>query len=655
MKTISYTQYLEKIYAGWAGKSLGGIVGAPIEGHKAFGNFQGAESFPPKLYPNDDLDIQVVWLEWMETAGTDVRSTDLARCWKEHCWYNFAEYGVFLNNYDRGILPPLSGEFNNSFYRESMGCPIRAEIWGMVNPGQPEEASRLAALDGCLDHGGLSVLAEKYWAACIALAFFEEKLEDVLLGGFQAIGKDSALYTAYEYVIELCGQYRCKGLSLKGVWLSIVRKFGNHDASKMMINFAITLAALLIGQEDFILTINTAINMGWDADCTAATAGALLGVLRGEKILPAEWLQKMGERLTCDIDVRHKESTLRDFARDTSLVGLEKMICEKKAGIIQGVPDDISQEVSRRMSGRGEPCPFEVDIEYPEDPVLYRGHPASLNIRISNKTDKTLSIDYRLEPEPHLRLTGETPCFGNLTVLPQDELRIPVHMEAIHGTIPDSNRVNGVFRTGQVTKNIFFGLAGERTWEVYGPYWDIYDRSKFTECPYRNSSENCHPAFKGCFYYLEHQHVHLDDEYLDEKALFIRPLPEEVPVICRTGSDQVPLNQVSAFDGEACYYLVREVDSASEENISLTIGSNSPFRIYSNGEKVIENLKFQSFAPRDFFYPIKAAGKKRIVVKIITAGNPIHFGMSFSVLDAVKDKRQGISYLFSGMRDRIME
>ena len=46
-----------------------------------------------------------------------LRSTDdLAEFWQDRCWYNFAEYGVFLNNVQRGIRPPLSGTWNNRFF-----------------------------------------------------------------------------------------------------------------------------------------------------------------------------------------------------------------------------------------------------------------------------------------------------------------------------------------------------------------------------------------------------------------------------------------------------------------------------------------------------------------------------------------------------------
>ena len=61
--TLNYHDYYDKVLAGWIGKSLGGLVGAPYENHKQFNQVTPETLWPTILFPNDDLDIQVVWLE----------------------------------------------------------------------------------------------------------------------------------------------------------------------------------------------------------------------------------------------------------------------------------------------------------------------------------------------------------------------------------------------------------------------------------------------------------------------------------------------------------------------------------------------------------------------------------------------------------------
>ena len=56
-------------------------------------------------------------------------------------------YGFGKTNVRKGLLPPLSGAFNNAF-GGSMGCPIRSEIWACIAPGLPLLA---------LEHGAVLV------------------------------------------------------------------------------------------------------------------------------------------------------------------------------------------------------------------------------------------------------------------------------------------------------------------------------------------------------------------------------------------------------------------------------------------------------------------------------------------------------------------
>ena len=177
MKQLEYSKYLDKVLGCWIGKSIGGVIGAPFEGHKIFGDLTPDKLWPDTIYLNDDLDIQIIWLEMMEECGSEVTHKTLAKYWRDRCWYNFCEYGAFLYNEQRGIHAPVSGDFNNSFFKESEGCPIRAEVWAMVAPGNPRLAAEYAWLDGTQDHVGDSVQAEMFWAACNAAAFLSSDLK----------------------------------------------------------------------------------------------------------------------------------------------------------------------------------------------------------------------------------------------------------------------------------------------------------------------------------------------------------------------------------------------------------------------------------------------------------------------------------------------
>ena len=66
MHELLFSQYQDHVLAGWLGKSIGGTVGACVENQKTFHNFNEDTIWPAKIVPNDDLDLQILWLEAMQ-------------------------------------------------------------------------------------------------------------------------------------------------------------------------------------------------------------------------------------------------------------------------------------------------------------------------------------------------------------------------------------------------------------------------------------------------------------------------------------------------------------------------------------------------------------------------------------------------------------
>src|SRR5688572_25330341 len=153
---LTSASFYDKVYGCWMGKNCGGTLGAPLE--KGFGE---AEPFDvwwyPKLQeggiPNDDLEMQLLWLKALEEVGPGLKAEQLAQYWLDHIGYNWDEYGYSKHNLLLGLRPPVSGYFNNAF-RDCMGCPIRSEIWACVAPGHPRIAAKYAYEDAICDHAG---------------------------------------------------------------------------------------------------------------------------------------------------------------------------------------------------------------------------------------------------------------------------------------------------------------------------------------------------------------------------------------------------------------------------------------------------------------------------------------------------------------------
>jgi len=77
---LNINDYREKVLGCWLGKNIGGTVGAPFEWKRQVNNitFYAQKDLNGSPMPNDDLDIQLLWLCAMEERGLDVTSHRLA-------------------------------------------------------------------------------------------------------------------------------------------------------------------------------------------------------------------------------------------------------------------------------------------------------------------------------------------------------------------------------------------------------------------------------------------------------------------------------------------------------------------------------------------------------------------------------------------------
>jgi hypothetical protein len=127
-------------------------------------------------------------------------------------------------------------------------------------------------------------------------------------------------------------------------------KFGGEmrDRNGYELNTAATIAALLYGDGDFVKTLITAFNYGWDADNTAATAGTIVGVMKGYK-----WMMSQGWQI---VDRYH--NTKRDKMPD------DETITSFADRVIDLAEKVIIDNGGKRTSQSGKPV-FLINLEIP--------------------------------------------------------------------------------------------------------------------------------------------------------------------------------------------------------------------------------------------------------------------------------------------------
>ena len=123
---LNFQEYKDKVRACWIGKNIGGTLGAPYEGLREKLNVTDFKTQKGEALPNDDLDLQLIWLHAMEMEGPKhLDAAVLADYWQSFMVAYFGEYAIAKRNMELGIIPPLTGETeNNSFLKHSNGAWI---------------------------------------------------------------------------------------------------------------------------------------------------------------------------------------------------------------------------------------------------------------------------------------------------------------------------------------------------------------------------------------------------------------------------------------------------------------------------------------------------------------------------------------------------
>lgn len=284
--------YRERVLGCWTGKCLGGAVGMPFEGVPGEVKI-GRDDLLVQDVPNDDLELQLVWLAALKKYGLELDGARLAEFWLRDIRHGCDEYSMALRNLRHGIMPPASG-YHDNFFADGMGAAIRTEIWALLFPGRTDAAAHFAALDASVDHWGDGVRAAVFMATAESLAFESRDIPAVVRQALRAVSPETRFHEAVSLVLR-CYQ---EGMPKKQAARLVRERCHHHNFTDCVMNTAHAVFALLYGEGDFIDTIVTAVRFGRDTDCTAASCGALLGIMHGIDVIPEPWRKKVADRLT---------------------------------------------------------------------------------------------------------------------------------------------------------------------------------------------------------------------------------------------------------------------------------------------------------------------------------------------------------------------
>ena len=313
-------EYIEKIYAGWLAKIIGIRLGAPVEGwtYEKIKNIYGELHHYPVDYKefaaDDDSNGPLFFLRALEDSGEGKKLTAqsvgealLNYAPFEHGFFWWGGYGVSTEhtaylNLRNGIKAPRSGsiEQNGAMVAEQIGGQIFIDTWGLVCPGNPDLAVKLAEKAASVTHGGNGIYGGMFVAACIAYAFEEKSIIKIIEKGLSYIPADCEYTRVVRAVIAY---YNSNPKKWRDCFNYIFENFGYDKYlgnCHIIPNIAVMILGLLYGKGDFSDTLNICNMCGWDTDCNVGNVAVIMGIVCGlEGINYDKWRKPINDFLAC--------------------------------------------------------------------------------------------------------------------------------------------------------------------------------------------------------------------------------------------------------------------------------------------------------------------------------------------------------------------
>ena len=334
--------YPDRLAGAFLGRMAGCTLGAPVEfwpvGKMQALAEENGDDFPPTDYwshipeprakrysvsfnqaytrgglsgvpVDDDTIYTLLGLLIAEEHGLGFSTSDVGKSWIKHLPYAATAEDVALNNLKKGIPASCAGSRDNP-YCEWIGADIRADPWGYMAPGWPERAASMAYRDAFLSHRRQGIYGAMFFAAAVAAAFAVDDPVEALRIGLTEIPRDCALQKAIQWSLRIAPEIR----NHKQARAAVDRKFTGMHGVHTINNACLTVWGITIGNKDFSRVIGETVAMGLDNDCTAATAGSIVGAVVGKKGIPPRWHRGFGDTIHSYL-IGRKRFSIRDVLK----------------------------------------------------------------------------------------------------------------------------------------------------------------------------------------------------------------------------------------------------------------------------------------------------------------------------------------------------
>ena len=330
---LSETDILFRIYSGFLGKAIGVRLGAPVEPtiwtyeriRSTYGEITSYLRDFNNFAADDDTNGPVYFIRAMRDYQLRPTPDQVAQTWLNyagdgHGMYWWGGYGrstehtAYLN-LRAGIPAPRSGSIaqNGAAIAEQIGGQIFIDSWGWVNPGNPERAAEMSATAASVAHDGDGLNGARFVAACIASTFTARSIGEVFEAGFATLEAGSTYARVAEAVRAFHAEHPKDWRACRDM---LTADFGYDrypGVCHIIPNAGVLVLALLYGEGDLPRTVEIATMCGWDTDCNAGNAGAIVGTLQGAQKTWDKYRKPINDAIVASgvtgtlniVDIRH--------------------------------------------------------------------------------------------------------------------------------------------------------------------------------------------------------------------------------------------------------------------------------------------------------------------------------------------------------------
>ena len=325
--TMSAAEYEDRIRASWYGQIAGTLMGFAFE-HRAAAaalveeipdNFKG-------MPVDDDWYYEMVAVRAFERFGINMTVAQLGAQWKLNsagAWGSSEQARLLLQ---KGLSAPDTGHprYNRLWF--TIGPQFSADVYGMITPGMPNTAGKIAREYGHLNGYAEGTDGAVFMAGMVSLAFLEKDSREIVRAAARLIHPRSPYRQALDQVVTMAAA----GASAEEVATAVEDRWHvEYPATNNAVaNGALTAMAIWFGGGDWLNTVNHAFRAAdfTDADCNAANAGAVVGAMKGTKGLPPWLIERLGDRIRGDQLGSVKltppvDESLAELAKRTAAIG----------------------------------------------------------------------------------------------------------------------------------------------------------------------------------------------------------------------------------------------------------------------------------------------------------------------------------------------